>query len=62
MVLATGTCLVPDLPFTLRRRRRDRITIAEVGTLTSSVVEGKENLAWLAAAADDPARRAPGLP
>jgi len=33
-----------------------------VGTLTSSVVEGKENLAWLAAAADDPARRAPGLP
>jgi len=62
VVLATGTCLVPDLPFTLRPGAEIAITIAEVGTLTSSVVEGKENLAWLAAAADDPARRAPGLP
>src|SRR5690606_8504176 len=43
VVLATGTCLVPDLPFTLRPGDEIAITIAEVGTLTSSVVEGKEN-------------------
>lgn len=47
-VLATGTALVPDLPFTLADGDRVTITIGEVGTLTSTVVSGKESLTWLA--------------
>ena len=47
-VLATGTALVPDLPFTLADGDRVTITVGEVGTLTSTVVAGKEPLTWLA--------------
>jgi 2-dehydro-3-deoxy-D-arabinonate dehydratase len=47
-VLATGTALVPDLPFTLRAGDRLTITIGEVGRLTSTVVSGKAELGWLA--------------
>jgi 2-dehydro-3-deoxy-D-arabinonate dehydratase len=47
VVLATGTALVPDLPFTLTAGDRVVITVGEVGTLTSTVVSGKESLAWL---------------
>lgn len=47
-VLSTGTALVPDLPFTLTAGDRVIITIGEVGTLTSTVVSGKEELGWLA--------------
>lgn len=47
-VLSTGTALVPDLPFTLADGDRVVITVAEVGTLTSTVVSGKEPLTWLA--------------
>jgi 2-dehydro-3-deoxy-D-arabinonate dehydratase len=47
-VLATGTALVPDLPFTLRAGDRVTITIGEVGSLTSTVVSGKAELGWLA--------------
>ncbi|MEO3868578.1 fumarylacetoacetate hydrolase family protein [Nonomuraea sp. B12E4] len=39
-VLATGTSLVPDLPFTLTDGDTVTIGIAEVGTLTTSVVRG----------------------
>ncbi|TDC05903.1 fumarylacetoacetate hydrolase [Nonomuraea longispora] len=39
-VLATGTCLVPDLPFTLQDGDTVTITISDVGTLTTSVVRG----------------------
>ncbi|MGW0807320.1 fumarylacetoacetate hydrolase family protein [Nonomuraea sp. NPDC002799] len=39
-VLATGTSLVPDLPFTLRDGDTVTITIAEIGTLTTTVVKG----------------------
>ncbi|NUO97641.1 MAG: fumarylacetoacetate hydrolase [Nonomuraea sp.] len=39
-VLATGTSLVPDLPFTLQHGDVVTIGIAEVGTLTSTVVKG----------------------
>ncbi|WP_345428198.1 fumarylacetoacetate hydrolase family protein [Actinoallomurus vinaceus] len=46
-VLATGTCLVPELPFTLAAGDEIAITIAEVGTLTSTVVAGREPMAWL---------------
>jgi 2-dehydro-3-deoxy-D-arabinonate dehydratase len=48
-VLATGTCLVPDLPFTLLSGDQIAIAIAEVGTLTSTVVSGKAEMGWLAA-------------
>ncbi|MEV4470691.1 fumarylacetoacetate hydrolase family protein [Nonomuraea sp. NPDC049504] len=39
-VLATGTCLVPDLPFTLQDGDTVTIGISEIGTLTTSVVRG----------------------
>jgi 2-dehydro-3-deoxy-D-arabinonate dehydratase len=39
-VLSTGTSLVPDLPFTLRDGDTVTIGIAEIGTLTSTVVHG----------------------
>ena len=39
-VLATGTCLVPDLPFTLTDGDVVEIEIAEIGTLTNNVVRG----------------------
>lgn len=48
VVLATGTALVPELPFTLTAGDRVTITIGEVGTLTSTVVSGKAALDWLA--------------
>jgi 2-dehydro-3-deoxy-D-arabinonate dehydratase len=47
VVLATGTCLVPDLPFTLLAGDGVVIAIAEVGTLTSTVVTGKAEMTWL---------------
>ncbi|MEO3789138.1 fumarylacetoacetate hydrolase family protein [Nonomuraea sp. B10E15] len=39
-VLATGTCLVPDLPFTLQEGDTVSIAVSEVGTLTTGVVRG----------------------
>ncbi|MEW2500855.1 fumarylacetoacetate hydrolase family protein [Amycolatopsis sp. CA-161197] len=47
VVLATGTALVPDLPFTLAAGDRVAITVGEVGTLTSTVVSGKDEVAKL---------------
>lgn len=47
-VLATGTCLVPDLPFTLLAGDRVTISISQVGTLVNDVVVGKAPMAWLA--------------
>jgi 2-dehydro-3-deoxy-D-arabinonate dehydratase len=40
-VLATGTSLVPDLPFTLEAGDEIRITIPEIGELVNPVVRGK---------------------
>jgi 2-dehydro-3-deoxy-D-arabinonate dehydratase len=57
VVLSTGTSLVPDLPFTLCPGDRVSIRIDEVGVLESRVADGKAAMAWLAGAADDPARR-----
>jgi 2-dehydro-3-deoxy-D-arabinonate dehydratase len=51
VLLATGTSLVPDLPFTLAAGDEISIGIAEVGTLTSTVVAGKDAMAWLPARA-----------
>ncbi|WP_327584157.1 fumarylacetoacetate hydrolase family protein [Nonomuraea sp. NBC_00507] len=41
-VLATGTCLVPDLPFTLQDGDTVTIGISEIGILTTTVVRGLE--------------------
>jgi 2-dehydro-3-deoxy-D-arabinonate dehydratase len=57
VVLATGTCLVPDLPFTLLAGDEIVIAIVEVGTLVSTVVSGKSAMAWLSETAAEPARR-----
>ncbi|MGW4801824.1 fumarylacetoacetate hydrolase family protein [Nonomuraea sp. NPDC004297] len=43
-VLATGTCLVPDLPFTLQHGDTVTIGIGEIGTLTTTVVRGVPDL------------------
>jgi 2-dehydro-3-deoxy-D-arabinonate dehydratase len=40
-VLSTGTCLVPELPFTLQQGDEISIRIDEVGELTNPVVRGK---------------------
>jgi 2-dehydro-3-deoxy-D-arabinonate dehydratase len=39
-VLSTGTCLVPDMPFSLRSGDVVAITIEEIGTLRNPVVSG----------------------
>ena len=59
VLLATGTCLVPDLPFTLLADDEVAIRISEVGRLVSTVVSGKAELRRLA---DAPARVAPPVP
>ncbi|NJP97408.1 fumarylacetoacetate hydrolase [Nonomuraea sp. FMUSA5-5] len=43
-VLATGTCLVPDLPFTLHDGDTVTIGIAEIGTLSTTAVRGVPDL------------------
>jgi 2-dehydro-3-deoxy-D-arabinonate dehydratase len=58
-VLSTGTSLVPDLPTTLLPGDRVSIRIDEIGTLTSEVRHGKDDMTWLAGAADRPDRRPP---
>ena len=54
VVLSTGTCLVPD-DFTLLADDVVEISIAEVGTLTTGVVSGKEAMAWVADGGRPPA-------
>jgi 2-dehydro-3-deoxy-D-arabinonate dehydratase len=56
-VLATGTGIVPELDFSLEEGDRVDIEIAGVGTLSNPVVRGREQLAWLVDAADDPTKR-----
>lgn len=46
-VLSTGTCLVPDLPFTLREGDEVRIEIDGLGALTNPVVRGRAAMRWL---------------
>ena len=45
-VLSTGTCLVPDLPFTLQQGDEISIRIGEIGELTNPVVRGKPPGLW----------------
>lgn len=47
VVLSTGTCLVPDLPFTLQAGDRIDIEIDEVGLLSTPVVRGLPEMQWL---------------
>jgi 2-dehydro-3-deoxy-D-arabinonate dehydratase len=55
-VLATGTSLVPDLPFTLSDGDEVSIELVGLGTLTNPVVEGKERMAYLVDQLADPAQ------
>jgi 2-dehydro-3-deoxy-D-arabinonate dehydratase len=61
-VLSTGTCLVPEEPFTLLAGDVVRVAVAEVGTLTTGVVEGLADMAWLADGTDPPAHLRPQVP
>jgi 2-dehydro-3-deoxy-D-arabinonate dehydratase len=47
VVLSTGTCLVPDLPFTLETGDEVSVAITEVGELVNTVVRGKTDMSWL---------------
>lgn len=47
VVLATGTCLVPPLPFTLTPDDQVAIEIDDVGTLRNRVVRGRDQMTWL---------------
>ncbi|MFD1053523.1 fumarylacetoacetate hydrolase family protein [Terrabacter terrigena] len=58
-VLSTGTSLVPDLPFTLVPGDTVRIEIDELGVLKSRVAGGRDDMRWVVAAADNPARACP---
>ncbi len=40
VILSTGTCLVPDLPFTLEPKDTVSITVEQIGTLSNTVVSG----------------------
>ncbi|HYY12050.1 MAG TPA: fumarylacetoacetate hydrolase family protein [Kineosporiaceae bacterium] len=48
VVLATGTSLVPPLPFTLEAGDEVAIEVDEVGTLTNPVVRGVDGVRFLA--------------
>jgi 2-dehydro-3-deoxy-D-arabinonate dehydratase len=48
VILATGTCLVPDRPFTLEPGDVVTIDIAGVGRLSNPVVRGRAEMMWLA--------------
>jgi 2-dehydro-3-deoxy-D-arabinonate dehydratase len=43
-VLSTGTCLVPEAPFSLAEGDVVKVTVERVGTLTNRVVRGKRAL------------------
>jgi 2-dehydro-3-deoxy-D-arabinonate dehydratase len=47
VVLSTGTCLVPDLPFTLETGDEVSVAITDVGELVNTVVRGKADMSWL---------------
>jgi 2-dehydro-3-deoxy-D-arabinonate dehydratase len=56
-ILSTGTGIVPEMSFTLQPDDVISIRIAEVGLLANPVVAGRDHLAWLVAALEDPSRR-----
>jgi 2-dehydro-3-deoxy-D-arabinonate dehydratase len=56
-ILSTGTGIVPELSFSLAEGDRVEIEIAQVGALVNPVVRGRESMAWLVDAQDDPDAR-----
>ncbi len=56
-ILSTGTCVVPELPFTLQTGDVVEIEIEKIGTLVNPVIRGKDGLAWLVDADGDPSAR-----
>jgi 2-dehydro-3-deoxy-D-arabinonate dehydratase len=61
-ILSTGTGLVPVAPFTLLAGDAVRITVSEVGSLTTGVVEGLADMAWLVQGIAPPAYIRPEPP
>ena len=57
-VLSTGTCLVPELPFSLAEGDAVDIAIDQIGRLSNGVVRGMAGVEWLVAARDDVQLRA----
>ncbi|HEX3811554.1 MAG TPA: fumarylacetoacetate hydrolase family protein [Mycobacteriales bacterium] len=53
VILSTGTCLVPEMPFTLSHGDTVEITIEKVGRLRTPVVQGLSAAADALAARDD---------
>jgi 2-dehydro-3-deoxy-D-arabinonate dehydratase len=52
-ILSTGTGLVPEMDFSLHLDDIVRIEIDEVGTLTNTVLTGKDSFSWLSASVSD---------
>jgi 2-dehydro-3-deoxy-D-arabinonate dehydratase len=50
VILATGTCLVPEPPFTLEAGDVVTIDISGVGQLTNPVVRGRADMMWVTTA------------
>jgi 2-dehydro-3-deoxy-D-arabinonate dehydratase len=48
VVLSSGTCLVPPLPFSLEAGDEVVVSIAGIGRLANPVVRGLEPMRWLA--------------
>ena len=57
VVLSTGTCLVPDLPFTLQEGDVVTIDIDDIGRLENDVTRGLGGVNWLVEACNDPTMR-----
>lgn len=53
VIVSTGTGIVPEFSFTLAVGDVVVVTVAEVGTLVSYVVAGKDALTWLATSTSD---------
>jgi 2-dehydro-3-deoxy-D-arabinonate dehydratase len=53
VILSTGTGLVPEMDFSLQVGDVVRIEIAQVGTLTNTVLTGKDSFSWLATSIAD---------
>ncbi|WP_222839828.1 MULTISPECIES: fumarylacetoacetate hydrolase family protein [unclassified Rhodococcus (in: high G+C Gram-positive bacteria)] len=57
VVLSTGTCLVPDLPFSIGSGDQVEISIEGLGTLANPVVSGIGPMRWLTESFTDPTQR-----
>jgi 2-dehydro-3-deoxy-D-arabinonate dehydratase len=65
VILSTGTGLVPEMDFSLQLGDEVHIVIAQIGTLTNTVLTGKDSFSWLATPIADVIasgkRRHPGI-